>query len=907
MKLLLRNITLSFLMMLISFTGMMASHIRAGEIIAENINSSPLSWQFTLILFTDLSSDVQSTEVEFDFGDGTPKVIVPRDFFFDFGNGTAENQYIVNHTFNSAIGARFQISATEENRNGCIINFDNSVNTPFHVSTEIVLDAAVGINSTPRFTQIPVVNANFGQKWIFDSGGFDPDQGDSVSYEWTVPRLSTDTDVLNYRDPDVVAGGLTEDGNAQAFLNLDPVTGVIVWDAPNLLGCFNIAFNIVEWKQNPFTGEYIKRSTVTRDMQIVVRDFNNLRPLITAPLDTCVVAGTTLRLTAIAEDQDDPPDFIYLSASGEPFEVDFSPATFSPNSDDSVSSPGALNFQWDTRCIHVRQKPYRVVFRVDDARPPREQLTDFAETNITVIGPSPNLDTAIIENENIRLQWSPYFCSNAENMKIYRRKGDFPYDLDSCFTGPPAGFTEVGEVDINTISFLDNNNGMGLEKGPKYCYVIVAQFPDGALSRPSNEKCNALPLDVPLITNVDVLQTANNGSINVSWTRPLELDSNSNPPPYRYDLFGNNVGDLLVSRNDLLDTTFVWSGPNTEENANRAILHFTTNGNVFQDSISASSVFLTSSPGGQRVQLNWTASVPWSNNGQYHLIYRRNNNTGNFEVLDSIFAEGDNYAYLDQGQSNGIPLIDGEEYCYFVETRGSYYNDVFSQVLKNKSQISCDIPQDSIPPCPPVLTLDVPDCDSILADKECSGILADLPNSNILNWVPDLSERCDTAIAEYRIYYKSSSGSDFSFLTSVSADTTFFEHRIEGNLAGCYVVTAVDSFDNESIFSNEACRDNCIYFELPNVFTPNNDNWNNTFVPCPEPQYVKSIKFDVYNRWGGLIRTIVDDPKINWEGLDKDGNEVPAGYYFYKADVEFFRLNPEESRQTFKGWIWLGR
>jgi hypothetical protein len=311
---------LPFLLILFQSVSLKASHIRAGEIIAENVNSSPLSWKFTLIMFTDLSSDVRSTEVEFNFGDGSPSVVVPRNFFADLGNGTGENHFEVVHTFNSAIGARFVVSATEENRNACIINFDNSVNSPFHIETEIILDAAVGINATPRFTQIPVVNATLRQKWIFDNGGFDPDPDDSVSYEWTVPKLSKGTDVLNYTDPDDFSGGLTEDGTAPAFMDLNPVTGVITWDAPSIRGCFNIAFNIVEWKRNPFTNEYIRRSTVTRDMQIIVDDINNLRPLITAPMDTCVTAGEILRISAVAVDQNIPPDLLYLSASGEPFE-----------------------------------------------------------------------------------------------------------------------------------------------------------------------------------------------------------------------------------------------------------------------------------------------------------------------------------------------------------------------------------------------------------------------------------------------------------------------------------------------------------------------------------------------------------------------------------------------------------
>jgi hypothetical protein len=533
-------------------------------------------------------------------------------------------------------------------------------------------------------------------------------------------------------------------------------------------------------------------------MQIIVDDINNLRPLITAPMDTCVTAGEILRISAVAVDQNIPPDFLYLSASGEPFELDISPAGFTPNPDDSFPSPAVINFQWDTRCVHVRQRPYRVVFRVDDARPPNDRLTDFAETNILVIGPAPRLDTAIVlPNSAIRLEWQPYTCSNARNMMVYRRKGDFPFALDSCFTGPPPGFELAGSVDINTTFFVDDNDGEGLEKGPKYCYVIVADFPDGAESKPSPEKCAALPLDVPLITNVDVDQTGTSGVINVAWTQPLELDSLVSPPAYLYELFGNDQNNLLFSSNELRDTTFTWSGPNTEDTANRVLLDFYTTNNQLESTAEASSVFLQTTPGGQRVGLNWSADVPWSNNGQYHLIYRRDNQSGNYILIDSIFGENDSYSYLDLGQSNGIPLTDGEQYCYFVETRGSYYNDAFSKVLSNRSQIACDIPRDSTPPCPPVLTLDVPDCDSIFADKDCGSQIADLPNSNRLKWVPDLSDGCDTAIAEYRIYYRPNLNADYEFLES-----TFISKGING----CYPITASKIFHDTMLIGSHIER-----------------------------------------------------------------------------------------------------
>ncbi len=68
-------------------------------------------------------------------------------------------------------------------------------------------------------------------------------------------------------------------------------------------------------------------------------------------------------------------------------------------------------------------------------------------------------------------------------------------------------------------------------------------------------------------------------------------------------------------------------------------------------------------------------------------------------------------------------------------------------------------------------------------------------------------------------------------LPAVSPDTdTVFYHRMSEGfmLAGCYAVSAIDSFENESAFSAKICVDNCIMYELPNVFTPNGDGINDT-------------------------------------------------------------------------------
>ena len=47
-----------------------STHIRAGEIIAKRISNTSLTYEFTIIGYTDTGSDVQFGGGKFDFGDG---------------------------------------------------------------------------------------------------------------------------------------------------------------------------------------------------------------------------------------------------------------------------------------------------------------------------------------------------------------------------------------------------------------------------------------------------------------------------------------------------------------------------------------------------------------------------------------------------------------------------------------------------------------------------------------------------------------------------------------------------------------------------------------------------------------------------------------------------------------------
>jgi gliding motility-associated-like protein len=86
----------------------------------------------------------------------------------------------------------------------------------------------------------------------------------------------------------------------------------------------------------------------------------------------------------------------------------------------------------------------------------------------------------------------------------------------------------------------------------------------------------------------------------------------------------------------------------------------------------------------------------------------------------------------------------------------------------------------------------------------------------------------------------------------------------------------------------EECADN---YKLPDIFTPNNDNINDVFVPFDGYKFVKNVDFVVYNRWGQPLYA-TQNPAINWTG-----NNTPAGIYYYKCLITINALSGTKQRQ----------
>jgi gliding motility-associated-like protein len=105
------------------------------------------------------------------------------------------------------------------------------------------------------------------------------------------------------------------------------------------------------------------------------------------------------------------------------------------------------------------------------------------------------------------------------------------------------------------------------------------------------------------------------------------------------------------------------------------------------------------------------------------------------------------------------------------------------------------------------------------------------------------------------------------------------------SIAGCYYLTAIDTTGNISLSSDTLCIDPCPTYELPNVFTPNADNINDLYHPILPYRDVQDVTFKVFNRWGALMFETTDID-INWNGKkNNNGEEAPAGVYFFICTV----------------------
>jgi gliding motility-associated-like protein len=159
-----------------------------------------------------------------------------------------------------------------------------------------------------------------------------------------------------------------------------------------------------------------------------------------------------------------------------------------------------------------------------------------------------------------------------------------------------------------------------------------------------------------------------------------------------------------------------------------------------------------------------------------------------------------------------------------------------------------------------------------------------------------------------------------SFWNSSVGATTYQWNFGEGGSSSEETPTHIFDIENEGTtvllyaYSNLGCSDTASFYigfdpglvyYIPNTFTPDEDQFNQTFLPIftsgIDPYNYQLL---IYNRWGEVIFESLN-PEFGWDGtFGQQGNPCPVGTYTYMITV---KLPAVDKRQAIKGHVNLIR
>ena len=235
------RILYTFLFIILLSVSSFATHERAGEITYKHI--SGLTYEVTIVTYTYSPSPADRPELEILWGDGTSSIL-PRDNYTDLTSVVRKNIYIGQHTYAGA--ATYIISMEDPNRNYGIVNIPNSVNIPFYIETQLIINPFLGTNNSVQLLNPPLDYGCVNKLYVHNPAAYDPD-GDSLSYKLTICKGYDGQETPGYTFP-----------VASNSFHIDNISGDLVWDTPVQQGEYNVAFIIEEWRDGQRIG-YVDR------------------------------------------------------------------------------------------------------------------------------------------------------------------------------------------------------------------------------------------------------------------------------------------------------------------------------------------------------------------------------------------------------------------------------------------------------------------------------------------------------------------------------------------------------------------------------------------------------------------------------------------------------------------------
>jgi len=325
------------------------------------------------------------------------------------------------------------------------------------VESVIVINPSNTPNASPILTNPPIDRGRLGVIYYHTAAAYDPD-GDSLSYQLTTCKSGANQTVPGYMYPDAGLGG---------SFSISP-QGFVTWSAPQQVGEYNFAFVINEWRKTNCNGAYQFIGSVTRDMQVIIKQ-PTPSTLTIGPLpDTCVVAGTSFSRN-ISVTSSTIVNLNLLGSASNTMVSNY--ATINP-----VNGTGNFTstFSWNTGCSDAGNQTQEILFSIFES--PNNYFKYYSGFRFKIVPPAPVITAVSIDTAMVKLTWNKSACaSTIKGYYIYRKTALNSWTHSSCENGVPAysGFYPIGFNNPTDTSFTDTNF-WGITNGSPGNYIVTA-------------------------------------------------------------------------------------------------------------------------------------------------------------------------------------------------------------------------------------------------------------------------------------------------------------------------------------------------------------------------------------------------------------------------------------------------
>ena len=735
------------------------------------------------------------------------------------------------------------------------------------------------INSSPRFTNYPPLVLCNNADLIFDHSATDPD-GDLLTYSLITPFTgASGLNPLPNPAPPPPYSNVTWNGGFNftnplgpgASINIDPNSGSLN-ASPNLTGLFVVGIQVQEWRN----GVVINQT---------VRDF--LFNVFSCQVD----------LQAILPNQVDLPNF---TSYCDGLTVDFVNNSF-----------GGTNYAWDFG-VSGTNTDISSSFEPTFTYPSPGQY----EVMLVVNPGWPCTDTTYMDII-INNQLDILFTSN-DSMCIFNNNFDFigptntlPGTTYNWDFGPNANQANATTQNVNNISFSSTgfipitlNAEYGTCSASYTDSVYIFPEPISEIIIPQNIECEGLSIN---FSNNSQESTIYSWDFGVSGTNADT--SNLENPTFTFPASGTYNISLIsgssISCSDTAVETIILNEELMVSFSSEDSLCFTNNSFNFDGTVSGpshaiytwdfgnnSNVNSSTDIDVSNVSFSITGSIPITLTGthddciesvtNYIYIYQEpsinfssmsNFGCSPFEVrfIDQSFAETDILYSWDFGDGN----ISSEQ------------NPINTYI--NVGDYSVSLIIETLSGC--IDTLDMTQENMIsVKPNPVAGFSSNMDITDICNSLIIFNDESIGANSHYYIFDDLNNTSNEQSPHYVyQSGGTHYPIQIVTNEFGC----------KDSIRSKIIIEPYTIY--APNSFTPDGDEFNNTFLPVA---YLGSYSWHltILNRWGGIIFESYDS-NIGWDGTAPNGILAEEGMYIWK--LEYTSCEPENPTNIITGHITL--